>query len=190
MFESSPPKACRHRSCAAVRDRSGLFLRLPDIGNSVGCSPGVGDQVSSSRIFRPVSQAGLDVRALADRDCLNAPMLQHHSGRAFPIPMLHCPNRKVTGERWRDAARDQDMLVSLARHGNRPDGHPSSTRACTCRSRSTRRYARSLSRSVSKSTTSCWRGSTSLCGGMGIRRLRISRRAKNGSSTKVATFRC
>jgi len=35
-----------------------------------GCSPGVGDQGSSSRIFRPASQSGLDVRALADWDCL------------------------------------------------------------------------------------------------------------------------
>jgi hypothetical protein len=86
------------------------------------------------------------------------------------------------------------QLHQLARHGNRPNGHPSSTRACTCRSRSMRRYARSRLRSASKSTTSCWRGSIWHCGGVGMRRLRASRlgksdRAAEANATSVLVAR-
>ncbi len=77
-------------------------------------------------------------------------------------------------------ARRPKQLHQLARHGNRSNGHPSFTRACICRSRSVRRYARSRSRSVSKSTTLCWRGSIWHCGGVGMRRLRASRLGKSG----------
>ena len=80
---------------------------------------------------------------------------------------------------WPNSCVLHIRLAPLVRRGNRLNGHPSSTRACTCRSRPMRRYARSRLRSVSKSTTSCWRGSIWHCDGVAMRRLRASRRAKS-----------
>jgi hypothetical protein len=88
--------------------------------------------------YSTATQASLEIPVLAlPVRCYSAAAVEHLPFRCYIAP-----------------------LTSIGRSLVSDDGthySPTSTRACTCRSRSMRRYARSRSRSASKSMTSCWR---------------------------------
>jgi len=96
-----------------------------------------------------------------------------------------------------EAAGEAHLKSPLDRRGNVParpwrppsrrGSHPSSTQVYVCRSRSMRRYGKSLSMSGSKSTMWSWRDLMLRCDGGDIRRLRASRPGGSGSAcTRIA----